>query len=112
MKQETELESLNIDSTLYKTRLSEKFRNRQPYKAPDPSMIISFISGTVLEIPVREGQKVCKGDDLMILEAMKMQNHLKSMQGGIIRKINVSRGDKVTKGTLLLEMEHVHNVPS
>ncbi len=112
MKQEPELESLNIDSTLYKTRLSRKFRNRKPYKPPDPSRILSFISGTVLDIPVSEGQEVRKGDDLMILEAMKMQNHLKSMQSGIIRKISVKRGDKVTKGTLLLEMEQVHNIPS
>jgi biotin carboxyl carrier protein len=107
-----ELESLNIDFTLYKTRLSPKFRNRAAYKAPDSSKILSFISGTVLDIFVREGQEVSKGDDLMILEAMKMQNYLKSMHRGIIKKICVCQGDKVTKGTLLLEMEQIHNTPS
>ena len=105
MKQETELESLNIDSTLYKTRLSEKFRNRQPYKAPDPSMIISFISGTVLEIPVREGQKVCKGDDLMILEAMKMQNEIQSPGKGKVIHVIAKPGSNVMKDDVMVEIK-------
>jgi len=112
MNHEKELGSLNIDSTLYKTRLSDKFKKRKPYQLPDPSKILSFISGTVLEILVNEVKTVRKGDDLMILEAMKMQNHLKSMQDGKISKVNVKPGDKVTKGTLLLELDSVHNIPS
>jgi biotin carboxyl carrier protein len=36
---------------------------------------------------------------------MKMQNRLKSSTGGRIRKISVTKGDKVSKGTILLEME-------
>jgi biotin carboxyl carrier protein len=112
MKKERELELLNIDSTFYKTRLSGKFKKRKAYKLPDPSKVLSFISGTVLEVLVNEGQTVRKGDDLMILEAMKMQNRLKSMQDGKISKVNVKPGDKVTKGTLLLELERVHRIPS
>lgn len=112
MKEEKELESLNIDSTIYKTRLSGKFRNRKSYSLPDPSRVLSFISGTVLEILVKEGQEVRKGEDLMILEAMKMQNRLKSQQDGLIKKVCVNRGDKVIKGILLLEMEQIHKIPS
>ncbi|HOU01406.1 MAG TPA: acetyl-CoA carboxylase biotin carboxyl carrier protein subunit [Bacteroidales bacterium] len=112
MKEEKELESLNIDSTIYKTRLSGKFKNRKPYSLPDPSRVLSFISGTVLEILVKEGQEVRKGDDLMILEAMKMQNRLKSQQDGLVKKVCVKRGDKVIKGILLLEIEQIHRIPS
>jgi biotin carboxyl carrier protein len=105
MKQNNKLGVLNIDATLYKTRISKKFGNRTPYKAPDPHIIISFIPGTVLDILVKPGQKVRKGDDLMILDAMKMQNQLKCNIVGKVKKIVVKKGDKVSKGTVLLELE-------
>lgn len=105
MKQFENMEILNLLTGLYKTRLSSKFRNRQPYKPADPHLILSFIPGTVLDILVKPGQAVRKGDDLMILDAMKMQNHLKCKVDGKVKKILVSKGDKVSKGMVLLEME-------
>jgi len=96
---------LNINSSLYKTRLSARFLNRKPYKPADPKMIMSFIPGTVLDILVKKGQIVKKGDDLMILDAMKMQNKLKCSSEGTVKKIFVNKGDKVSKGTDLLELE-------
>ncbi len=96
---------LNIDSGLYSTRLSTKFKKRKLYKPSDPGLIISFIPGTILDILVTEGQTVKNGDDLMILDAMKMKNQLKCKMDGRIKKIKVQKGDKVSKGTLLLEME-------
>jgi biotin carboxyl carrier protein len=98
-------EFLNIDSSLYKTNVSEKFQGRKKYQPPDPKKILSFIPGTVLDIMVSEGQIVAKGEDLMILDAMKMQNRLKADIPGKIRQIYASKGDKVSKGTLLLELE-------
>jgi biotin carboxyl carrier protein len=105
MKQFENLEILNLLTGFYKTRLSSKFRNRQPYKPADPHMVLSFIPGTVLDILVKPGQAVRKGDDLMILDAMKMLNHLKCKVDGKVKKILVSKGDKVSKGMVLLEME-------
>jgi biotin carboxyl carrier protein len=93
---------LNIDSTLYKTRLSKKYEERSPYKAANPNFILSFIPGTVLDILVKPGQKVKKGDDLMLLDAMKMQNQLKCTIDGEVKKVPVKKGDKVSKGTVLL----------
>jgi len=93
---------LNIDSTLYTTRLSKKFMARSPYKAGNPKYILSFIPGTVLDILVKPGQKVRKGDDLMLLDAMKMQNQLKCTIDGEVKEIPVKKGDKVSKGTVLL----------
>jgi len=105
MKVFENLGTLNINSILYKTRLSQKFINRKPYKKADERIILSFIPGTVLDIMVSEGQEVKAGDDLMILDAMKMQNKLKSAVDGTIGKIFVSRGNKVSKGTKLIEMK-------
>lgn len=96
---------LNIDTTLYKTRISKKFAARKPYKTADPRMVLSFIPGTVLDILVKPGQSVKKGDELMILDAMKMQNVLKCGIDGIVKEIFVTKGDKVSKGKLLLELD-------
>lgn len=96
---------LNINSSLYKTRLSTKFLNRKPYKPADPRIILSFIPGTVLDILVEKGQNVKKGDDLMILDAMKMQNRLKSNIDGTIKTIHVNKGARVSKGTILIELK-------
>jgi biotin carboxyl carrier protein len=96
---------LNIDSSLYQTRISNKFENRKPYQPSDPRIILSFIPGTVLDILVKAGQDVKKDEDLMILDAMKMQNKLKCSMDGRVKSIVVKKGDKVSKGTVLLELE-------
>jgi biotin carboxyl carrier protein len=105
MKEETKMEYLNIDSSLYQTRLSKKFRERKKYSPPDPRLILSFIPGTVIEILVKPGDKVKKGEDLMVLDAMKMQNKLKCPAEGVIKSITVTKGTRVSKGTLLAELE-------
>ena len=105
MKQFDNLESLRLSTGNYKTRLDKKFSNRQPYKPADPGLVISFIPGTILDILVKPGQVVGKGDSLLILDAMKMQNNLKSNKDGIVKRILINKGDKVSKGSVLLEME-------
>jgi biotin carboxyl carrier protein len=105
MEKNDKLGVLNIDTSLYKTRISNKFANRKPYKPTDPHFILSFISCTVLDILVKTGDSVRKGDDLMILDAMKMQNQLKCSMDGKVKTILVRKGDKVSKGMVLLELE-------
>ena len=99
------LKFLNIDESLYKTRISNKFESRKKYQPSNPKMILSVIPGTVLDIIVIVGQTVEKGDDMMIVDSMKMQNKLKSAVAGRIKKIHVNMGEKVSKGTLLIELE-------
>ncbi len=105
MKNKDIFKFLSIDTSLYKTRISKKYENRKKYQLPDPKKILSFIPGTVLDIMVKEEQTVKKGDHLMILDAMKMQNWLKAAISGKVKKIYAKKGDKVSKGTLLLELE-------
>jgi len=64
-------------------------------KAPMP--------GLVLSVNVSVGQEVSKGDSLLVLEAMKMENMLKSTTDGTIKKICVAKGDKVEKNQVLIE---------
>ncbi|MDI9320904.1 MAG: acetyl-CoA carboxylase biotin carboxyl carrier protein subunit [Phycisphaerales bacterium] len=68
-----------------------------PLKAPMPGMI--------LKILVEPGQTVNKGDTLLILEAMKMENVLKATSSAIIRFIRVEEKSAVEKGAILIEME-------
>jgi biotin carboxyl carrier protein len=105
MNKKEKLGYLNIDASLYQTRISPKFEFRKPYQPVDPRIILSFIPGTVLDILIKPGQNVKKGDDLMILDAMKMKNRLKCNMDGKVRSIAVNKGDKVSKGTVLLELE-------
>ncbi len=65
-------------------------------KAPMP--------GLVLDISVAAGQEVNKGDKLVILEAMKMENVIKSEGVGVVKEILVKKGATVDKGQILIEM--------
>ena len=65
-------------------------------KAPMPGMVVA--------IPVQAGQAVQKGDVLLILESMKMQNELRSPRAGTIARLRVSPGDRVEKKETLLSV--------
>lgn len=65
-------------------------------KAPMPGMVVS--------IQVKEGQKVKKGQVLIILESMKMQNELKVPCGGIVNRIRIQPGDSVEQKQILLSV--------
>jgi len=61
--------------------------------------------GLILDINVKEGDEIHKGDPLFILEAMKMENVIKASGDGVIKRVGVSVGETVDKGELILEME-------
>jgi len=65
-------------------------------KAPMPGMVIS--------IPVIEGQVIQKGDVLVILESMKMQNELRSPRDGKVVRVRVNHGDRVEQKETLLSV--------
>jgi biotin carboxyl carrier protein len=64
-------------------------------KAPMPGLIVG--------VQVVEGQTVRKGEPLLILEAMKMENVLKAPSDGLVRQISVQKGDIVEKNQLLIK---------
>ncbi len=69
----------------------------EPVKAPMPGM--------VLRILVEPGQQINKGDGLIVLEAMKMENILKANTNATVKSIKVSPRTAVEKGTVLIELE-------
>lgn len=64
-------------------------------KAPMPGLII--------DLKVKVGDSVKIGDQLLILEAMKMENILKAQGEGIVKSVKVKKGDSVEKGQILVE---------
>ncbi|MDB4161630.1 acetyl-CoA carboxylase biotin carboxyl carrier protein subunit [Bacteroidia bacterium] len=72
-------------------------RKLKELKAPMP--------GLVLNVLVKVGDEVTEGQELIILEAMKMENVIKSPQDGIIQSIVVQNQDKVEKNQILIEFD-------
>jgi len=66
--------------------------------------VIAPLAGTVIKISVSAGQKIIKGDTIMILEAMKMETNISAPQDGIISSITAREGDKVSVGDSLLSI--------
>jgi len=66
-------------------------------KAPMP--------GLVIDVRVSEGQQVKKGDPVIVLEAMKMENVLKAAGDGTVKTIEATKGKSVEKGQVLIVFE-------
>jgi len=64
-------------------------------KAPMPGLII--------DLRVKEGDKVQAGDPLLILEAMKMENIIKASGDSIVKSLKVKKGESVEKNQVLIE---------
>ena len=67
--------------------------------------ILAPMSGLILEINVEVGQEVNENDNLLILEAMKMENEIKAGCDGVVKTVNVSEGQAIESGHLMVEIE-------
>ncbi len=97
--------SLMVDDVVYSTRANRKYTARAGYKVPDPDIITSFMPGNIQKVFVRKGQKVEEGQELCILEAMKMKNVILAPREASIKKVNVKEGDMVPKNHVLVELK-------
>ena len=66
---------------------------------------IAPLPGVILDIKVNGGDTVKKGQVIIILEAMKMENNINADKDGKITAINVNKGDSVLEGTDLVIIE-------
>ena len=106
-------EEMTVNETLqifpnarnYKTNLTKKYRNRKQWKRPDPQEILSVIPGVVTSFSVELGSHVNKGDEIMIYEAMKMQNIIRAPFDGTVEQIFVKTGEKVAKGVVMMYLK-------
>lgn len=69
------------------------------------AVVESPMAGKVLEILVEVGQKVAEDDEVIILEAMKMENPVYAPQDGVVKEIKVAAGQKVAEGDVIIVLE-------
>ncbi len=107
VNREEKLLVISVNGTAYQIQLQDRFdlllkklgmksaeSKVEEVKAPMP--------GLILDIKVEEGQAVKKGDTLIILEAMKMENVIKSPTDGNIKTIRVKPQENVEKNQVLI----------
>jgi biotin carboxyl carrier protein len=103
--------TIKVNGTSYQVQLKDRFddllkslgmegsgqKKLKDLRAPMP--------GLVLDIMVQEGQTVDKDTPLVILEAMKMENVIKSPASGVVKKVSASKGLAVEKNAVLIEFQ-------
>ena len=107
------LKDLGIEEAVHKKPARKKRpRPRKSgegnYKRPSSvleNQIKSPLPGMILEINVEVGEEVEAGQDVLILEAMKMENDVQSNTSGVVQEINVNEGDSVEEGQILITLE-------
>ena len=102
---------VNVNGTVFEVEIEEMTgAPAAPAAAPAPAApavpaggekITAPMPGTILAVNVANGSAVKKGDVLMILEAMKMENEIMCPCDGKIVSVNTSKGATVESGTLL-----------
>ena len=81
----------------------------QTYSSDTPAKesgetVTAPLPGIIINILVKDGDKVKEGQTVAILEAMKMENEIQAVHGGVVHSINVSKGDSVLEGTPLVTL--------
>jgi len=119
---EGQVARVEVNGTKYKVEIqSEKKASKTPRlirkdipKIKDSHMIKKDASlyqikaplpGVIMQVKVKVGDEVKRGDNLLIYEAMKMENNLASEREGRVSAIKVSAGDSILQGDVLLEIE-------
>ena len=100
-----EFVTIALESGSFESLPTKKYLKRKAFEKESPGIIKAQIPGTVDQVLVTVGQRVAKGDTLMILEAMKMLNRIKAPIDGVVQTIPTTAGAKIAKGQLLLKIE-------
>lgn len=80
-------------------------RVEQTQAAPaGAAKVTAPMPGTILKVTIEQGQSVKKGQVLLILEAMKMENEIMAPGDGTVASIHVSKGSKVNAGDIMVSI--------
>ena len=104
---EDNIAHVEVNGTHYKVEME-----KQPKATPKPaapstgkSGVKSPLPGVILDIKVNVGDTVKRGQTIIILEAMKMENNINADKDGKVTAINVNKGDSVLEGNDLVIIE-------
>ena len=120
---EDNIAHVEVNGTHYNVEMEKKQKAAAPIARPRPAAapaaaakpaakpaaskggVKSPLPGVILDIKVKEGDEVKKGQTIIILEAMKMENSINADRDGKIAAIKVSKGESVLEGTDLVIIE-------
>ncbi len=119
---ENSIAKIDVNGSLYNVELQKEVKTsktpvlvRKPVVLPPGSAQIKKQNGTfkvkaplpgnIMKVFVKTGDKVNTDDNLLIYEAMKMENTLKAEKSGTIKSVLVNEGDSVLQDAVLLEIE-------
>ncbi len=101
---------VNVNNNLYEIDIEELLEKPSTVETTKPEKvvmqtegenIVSPMPGTILNIHINVGDQIKKGQVLMILEALKMENEIMAPRDGKVTSIHVAKGTSVESGTLL-----------
>jgi len=92
-----EIEDYNLAQLRKTTGMSSEAAMTKQLKAAMP--------GLVVDVRVKPGERVAKGQTLLVIEAMKMENIIKAQREATVKAVHISGGMSVEKGDKLLEFE-------
>lgn len=103
--QDTDTYQMVVGGQRYVTRVTRKTKRlRQNAGSPDQGACNAPMHGLIIDIPVKAGDMVEAGQAVAVLESMKMQMQIRAQQAGTVSAIHASAGDRVEKGSLLVQI--------
>ncbi len=105
--------NINLNGFNYEIKIKDKtyellqkfLNNSNKNKNSGAGIVKAPMPGLIVKVFVQPGMSVLEGDKLLIMEAMKMENILKSTQSGIVKEVRVSEGNTVEKDNVLVIIE-------
>jgi len=83
----------------------EEREGAPPAHRTEPGALEAPMPGRVAAVKVAPGQRVARGEEMVVVEAMKMENALRAPAAGVVRAVHVAVGDAVAPGRPLVELE-------
>lgn len=75
-----------------------------PVSGETSSMVKAPLPGLIIDVKIREGEKVKAGQNIIVMEAMKMENQIQATSDGTVKRIFVKKGDNVAEGIAMVEI--------
>ncbi|MCX6229600.1 MAG: biotin/lipoyl-binding protein [Bacteroidia bacterium] len=102
---EKEYRPFLVDQVPYMTLTTKKYENRKKWQPSNPKEICSIIPGSVIDVFVKPGQKVKSGEVLLILDSMKMHTKIEMPYDGVIKAVNLAKGDRIPKNAVMITIK-------
>ena len=119
--------SIEINGIIYKVKMESELANlTEHFKRPkkvltmpptlsgkststlsEAGQIRAPLPGIIVDVLVKEGDKISAGDVVVILEAMKMESEIASTVNGVVKKVNIKKDESVQEDQILIDIKEI-----